>query len=79
MDIICPRCGEPCDAYELHDAPGGYDEGRYMFFKYGCGVAFNGKPCEKVESEAATASAVLANVLGDDVDGIASMLEDFGY
>jgi hypothetical protein len=91
MDIICPRCAEPMDLYELHEfnssesylgaIPMTFDEARKVFFdpSQGCGQLFNGKPCDKVESIAADASALLADMLGDDVDGIAAMMEDFEY
>lgn len=83
MDVNCPRCAEPCDIYEFHDlaAEQGttFDAVRRTFFTEGCGIAFGGRQCEKVESLTADASAVLYDLLGDDVDGIAAMLEDFDY
>ena len=83
MDIYCPRCAEPCDMDELHDADENltYDQARRIFFdsRRGCGFLFNNKPCEKVESVRAEASSVLAELLGDDVDGIAAMMDDFDY
>lgn len=92
MDIICPRCSEPLDVYELHDiedpSPLGaygnkltYEQARKIFFdpKKGCGFLFNGKPCEINQTEASMASAILNDFLGDDTDGVAAMLEDFGY
>lgn len=91
MDIICVRCSEPLDVYELHDVrdPGPlgaygnvltYDQARKIFFDpaRGCGFLFNGKPCELNPSESSEASLVLSEILGDDVDGIAAMIEDFG-
>ena len=77
MDIICPICGEPWDAYELHDAPGGYQEASFMFRRYGCGVAFNGKPCEAVNNEETEKAKVIYSLLGDDLDGASSIMEGF--
>lgn len=79
MDIYCPRCGEPMDAYELHDAGMSYEEARKTFFNgaLGCGQLFNGRPCEPRNTEQGEKSALLVEMLGDDVDGIASMSIDF--
>jgi len=82
VDIICPRCDEPCDMSELHEfAPLSYDEARRIFFdtSQGCGQLFNDRPCERVESLRADVSAAMADLLGDDVDGIAAMMDDFDY
>jgi len=85
MDIYCPRCSEPLDTYELHeqiDSNGrqlSYTEARKIFFnpKLGCGQLFNDQPCELIESETTTKTRILAELLGDDVDGIAAISSDF--
>ena len=84
MDIICPRCSEPLDIYELHNMYKGnrklsFDEAKSIFYKNGCGILLNEKQCELNETEASQASAILNDLLGDDIDGVATMLEDFGY
>ena len=80
MDIRCPRCGEPWDTYEFHDVPGmTYKQALDLFYKKGCGVVFSGKPCQANNSLSAQKAKVLREVLGDDVDGIAAMTEDFEF
>lgn len=81
-DIYCPRCGEPWDIGEFHDVPGlNFKRALHRFYGEGCGMVFNGKSCTPAVSEqaktSAQASAVLREVLSDDVDGISAMLEDF--
>ena len=82
MDVYCPRCAEPCDIDEFHYVDDmTFDQARTTFFdrSKGCGVLFGGKPCTPDNSLRAEASAALSDILGDDVDGIASMLDDFEY
>lgn len=82
MDIVCPRCGEPCDMDELHDnymrLP--FKAAKEAFFnpQKGCGFVLDGVPCDKRRTVQGDISAELEMMLGDDVDGIASMMEDFG-
>ena len=88
MDIYCTVCGEPWDMSELHnmadylDQPENsipYTEARKRFASNGC-AAFNEKHnSSTVGSFKAQASSALFDLLGDDVDGIASMMEDFEY
>lgn len=80
MDIICPRCGEPWDMDTLHEADGiTFDRAREIFFTKGCGILFDGPQCPERDTLAAQASGVLYELLGDDIDGIAAMLEDEGF
>lgn len=92
MDVQCPKCGEPWDVFSFHDVladmPAGELDGaawsglRRDFFRRGCGAAFEAAgwssgPCAAT-ADPATSSVVsaLADVLGDDIDGLASELED---
>ena len=78
MDIFCPVCGEPWDLDELHDVPGiPFEAARRGFAAEGCGV-FGTKHNSTIDSDRATKSAVLHELLGDDIDGIASLMEDLG-
>jgi hypothetical protein len=80
MDVYCPRCGEPMDPDEFHDVSDlTYQQAQRKFFSEGCGMLFNGKPCEERKSLRTEASTILAELLGDDVDGIAAMMEDFEF
>ena len=85
MDIFCTTCGEPWAVDSLHDAveegnASDYQDARMIFFGSGCGTLFNRRPCERPETGGpaamrATVTAALVDVLGDDLDGIASELE----
>jgi hypothetical protein len=81
MDILCPKCAEPWDIDELHDyaEEGGtiFSDVYKAFRTKGCAVAF-GDPVPCSRTEGSEARSVLADLLGDDVDGYASLLEDFG-
>lgn len=85
MDIYCPVCAEPWEIESLHDVAEEdgrtFTDVRRAFFADGCGVAFAswGVTCERAEGSAgrrAQVSAMLAEILGDDIDGIACEMED---
>lgn len=81
MDIYCPRCAEPTDIEELHEAveigtAENFDDARRQFYSVGCRVLFGGSPCPKTNDPRALLAAELADILGEDVDGIAAMHED---
>lgn len=82
MDIKCPFCREPWDNETIHDYAGEVDstyaEVSKLFRTKGCGVAFSqwGITCEK--SAYSGDLLALADLLGDDLDGYAAMVEDFG-
>jgi len=91
MDIMCPRCGEPWDNDELHEeASHRQEEGLNSsyatvaadFRVRGCG-AFTayGAECnaEALGSGRAAAASALYDLLGDDMDGAAAMLDDGAY
>lgn len=78
-DIRCTVCGEAWDMDTLHDEA---DESRRTlaavrndFRKRGC-AAINSPHATIRNTAAAEASAILFDMLGDDIDGIAAMLED---
>ena len=77
MDVRCTNCGEPWDLDELHElvAEGSavdFDDARAMFYRHGC-KAF-GSRCSDNLGHPAIASVY--DLMGDDIDGAASMLED---
>lgn len=82
MDVYCPKCGEPWDIDTFHDAAEEQgvtfkDVQRRFFGAEGC-KALGGTCSETPVNPAyASASAALYEVLGDDIDGIASE-SDFG-
>jgi len=79
MDIYCPKCGEPYDLdFIQHDMT--VLERRAFWSRKGCSESCKKTDiAEKDRPECAAATAVLLDVLGSDVDGIAAMLEDFGF
>lgn len=90
MDIRCPKCGEPWDLDSLHDevadrkqwadnpATETFDSVCKDFYTRGCEAltSFGGRCNPEVDAKAATLASVTYDVLGDDIDGAAAMLED---
>ncbi|MFW5871482.1 MAG: hypothetical protein ACOCUT_00095 [bacterium] len=90
MDIYCQRCDEPWDVYYVcHDMDNDSEPNEYgpngekpsERFKQGIGCpACNwGTKAPKQQSLRGEAMSVLADMLGDDVDGMASMMDDFEF
>ena len=79
MDIYCPKCAEPLDMDELHYIDGlGFDAARKAFYADGCaGIGFT---CSAGGGGLrADAAAAMYDLLGDDIDGAAAMLDDLEY
>ena len=79
MDIRCAKCGEPIDIDEFHDiaAEQGttFDKVRESFYSKGCeGIGYR-----HGDNVANPAYAILQELAGDDIDGLAADLEDFEY
>ena len=81
MDIRCTTCGEPWDSDTIHEIADEqevpYDEAVALFRKYGCTVL--GSRHSEVDANAALAARVVMELGGDDVDGMASDLEDMEF
>ena len=82
MDIICPICAEPFDMDELHDNEEGlsFKEAYKRFRTEGCGEIFGTScrpPEDEVGKERAAVASALSDLLGDDADGFAAMMEDY--
>ena len=76
MDVYCPRCGEPWDLYYVqHEMTS--QERRDFWAGKACPSCVNKEVKERPDR--ALATAVLRDVLGSDVDGIAAELEDLGF
>jgi len=79
MDIFCVKCGEPLDTDELHDIEGkSFDEALAAYKSKGCrGID---RTCsDEPNDEAAMYSSALYEILGDDIDGVAAMMQDYGF
>lgn len=77
MDIICPKCGEPWDQAELHDADDmTYTQAARTFTSQGCGAVFGGS-CKAVHNDRTAVAEAMYDLLGDDLDGCAAMFEDW--
>lgn len=83
MDIYCTRCGEPWDMDTLWDIADErditYNKAHRIFLKEGCKAIGADIDCIPQGKQVSAMYAVLADLMGDDVDGIASTLEDFEY
>lgn len=86
-DVYCTKCGEPWEIDTLHEAAKdqGHTFGEILagFRAHGCsalsGVWMGAVHCNpRRNTRAADASGLLFDLLGDDVDGVAAMLEDLG-
>lgn len=87
MDVHCCNCGEPWDQYHLrHDVPKSADEAAAEGWEFGrSGLAVLRCPCCPKDGsglpdakERTAITQELAHLLGDDEDGLAATLEDFG-
>lgn len=90
MDIRCPKCGEPWDLDTIHEAAdeqdSTYEKVSADFRSRGC-VAFGWGGCSTPSTEVdahyglppQVAAGALYDLLGDDLDGAAAMLEDMGF
>lgn len=82
MDVYCPKCGEPCDMDYFHDVAdekgSTYTAVMRDFQQRGC-VAVDFGFCVPNEEGATRAmyADALYDLLGDDMDGAASMLADY--
>ena len=82
MDILCERCGEPWNAYGVRNGDlDPIEQGRF-FRGEGCPSCYGKDPSEFADRAERTevaraAQSAMRDVLGDDIDGLAAMMEDF--
>jgi hypothetical protein len=90
MDIYCPRCGEPWDIDSLHEETDhrqgsgeeiSFNGVRRDFSRRGClaltGYGVSEVDCRRDTGNArAMASSALMGILGDDIDGVAALMDD---
>jgi len=81
MDVICRKCGEPWDVDSFHDVAEDngttWDDASREFRRSGCAVF--GITCSEDRSDATAAAEAIYDLLGDDMDGAAALLEDMGF
>ncbi|MFH1416757.1 MAG: hypothetical protein ABII12_00505 [Planctomycetota bacterium] len=78
MDLVCIRCGEPWDMdYVRHEEPEAFKRRGGRIDHCPCCPEKKPKHSAK-EQERLDAIAALADLLGDDIDGLAGTLDDFG-
>ena len=75
MDLYCQICGEPWEHYHVVHEMEREEREEFLAGK-GCDGC-HGKVPEGGRPVTAQASAVLMDMLGDDLDGVAAMMEDF--
>ena len=81
MDLYCPVCGEPWDHAMLHDVYRGswkvsYATAAKQFRKIGCEL-FDTRHSQPGNSERAWKARTIYGALGDDMDGAASVLDEW--
>jgi len=78
MDLICSRCGESLEIYYvLHEEPEAFERKDGLIVRCpSCPVNLNDVSADG--RYRGMVAEVAADLLGDDVDAIASALEDFG-
>ena len=78
MDLVCTRCGEPWHVdHVLHDETDSFERRGGRIDR--CPCCPRHKPgLSPEEQERLDAIAELADLLGEDIDGLAGTLDDFG-
>lgn len=88
MDLYCQRCDEPWDLWHVNNemdqepddyAPDGTRPSARFRKGEGCPACDWGKKAPKQQSLKGMAMGALYDVLGDDEDGIAAMMDDFDF
>lgn len=82
MDVKCKFCREPWDIDTFHDAADeqgcSFDDVRKRFQAEGCkAIGWGNCNPETVTARPDARLSILDELLGDDIDGIAAMIEDF--
>jgi hypothetical protein len=80
MDLICVNCGEPWDIdHVVHEEPEGFDRQGGLIRSCPCCAGKTLPPKSRDERHRLEAIKTVAELLGDDVDGCAAMIEDMDY
>ena len=77
MDLICTCCGEPWAVdHVLHQEPDGFDRQGGLIRSCPCCHGTPPKGMTEERRSRLQAVAAAAQLLGDDVDGVAALLDD---
>ena len=81
MDIYCLNCGEPWDIFEVNDDKESFSFSEANTGKINACPSCQGKAVELSQKQKFNleAKSLMADLLGEDVDGLASMLDDMEY
>jgi type II secretory ATPase GspE/PulE/Tfp pilus assembly ATPase PilB-like protein len=84
MDVYCQHCDEPYDVYSAHHELGDDNldsmQAKNDFISgKGCPSCNWGKKGDSTNSFKSEAMSAMSDILGDDIDGMASMLDDYEY
>lgn len=76
MDLVCTRCGEPWDVlYVLHEEPNAFKRNGGLISW--CPTCPKESPKLDIKTKVKLVTiASMAKLMGDDVDGLAAVLED---
>lgn len=79
MDLYCPKCSEPWDNDSIHQEV--EDRGGNATY-HAVAAEFRARGCEALgashgEGQANPYASALYDLLGDDMDGAAAMMEDY--
>ena len=79
MDLLCTNCAEPWDMYYvLHEDPDAFTRTNGVITHCPCCKTRKTKKLSPKDQFRTEATAALGDILGDDIDGLAASLEDFG-
>lgn len=78
MDLICIACREPWDMdHVLHEDPDAFVRKHGVITHCPC-CGKRTEPLSNEERDKSEAIAAIGDVLGDDIDGLAAEIENFG-
>ena len=82
MDIMCPKCGEPFDLDDLdwlaESKDATTEELRATFFRDGCESMLSNRRKTCKRDRLSSVRFDLAELMGSDIDGYASLMEELG-
>jgi hypothetical protein len=80
MNLPCINCGEPWDVdYVMHEAPHEFTRTHGRIDRCPACPATGRPPLSAAERQRLAVVAELADILGDDIDGLVAELEDLGF